>query len=178
MAKSRYRFIPGDLNPYFITATTVNWLPLFGNPHIAQVIFDSLLFLINAERITLISYVIMENHLHLVAAAGNLSKEIANFKSYTARTAIDYYLRHDMHSILRQLAYHKLDHKTDREYQFWQEGSHPERILDEAMFKQKVDYIHHNPVLRGYVDKPEHWRYSSARNYADLEGLLPVSIGL
>ena len=40
--------------------------------------------------------------------------------------------------------------------------------------KQKIEYIHHNPVERGYVDKAEHWRYSSARNYAGEEGLIEV----
>jgi hypothetical protein len=33
------------------------------------------------------------------------------------------------------------------------------------MLNQKTDYIHTNPVRRGYIDVPEHWRYSSARNY-------------
>lgn len=27
------------------------------------------------------------------------------------------------------------------------------------------DGIHYNPILLGYVDMPEHWWYSSARNY-------------
>ncbi len=33
------------------------------------------------------------------------------------------------------------------------------------MYAQKAEYIHYNPVRRGYVDQPEHWNYSSARNY-------------
>jgi hypothetical protein len=37
-----------------------------------------------------------------------------------------------------------------------------------------LDYIHQNPVKRGYVDQPEHWRYSSARNYAGQEALIEV----
>jgi len=32
------------------------------------------------------------------------------------------------------------------------------------MARQKLDYIHQNPVERGYIEQPEHWRYSSARN--------------
>lgn len=40
--------------------------------------------------------------------------------------------------------------------------------------RQKLDYIHRNPVEHGYVDLPEHWRYSSARNYAGLEGVIEV----
>ena len=38
-------------------------------------------------------------------------------------------------------------------------------ILNEKMLVEKIDYIHLNPVKRGYVEKPEHWLYSSARNY-------------
>jgi hypothetical protein len=34
------------------------------------------------------------------------------------------------------------------------------------MMLQKLEYMHVNPVKRGYVDDPLHWRYSSARNYA------------
>lgn len=37
-----------------------------------------------------------------------------------------------------------------------------------------MDYIHFNPVKRGYIDRPEHWRYSSARNYQEEEGLIDV----
>lgn len=42
------------------------------------------------------------------------------------------------------------------------------------MMKNKIDYIHNNPVKRGYVDEGKHWRYSSARDYKGLEGLLDV----
>ena len=44
------------------------------------------------------------------------------------------------------------------------------------MMQQKVDYIHMNPVRRGYVDLPEQLRYSSARTYADEPGLLAVCL--
>ena len=40
--------------------------------------------------------------------------------------------------------------------------------------RQKIEYIHNNPVKRGYVDKQEHWRYSSARNYLGMEGLIDI----
>ena len=32
----------------------------------------------------------------------------------------------------------------------------------------------YNPVKREYVDKPEHWRYSSGRDYIGLKGLVAV----
>lgn len=62
------------------------------------------------------------------------------------------------------------------EYQVWQEGSHPEEITTDEMMQQKVEYIHNNPVRRGYVEEPSHWRYSSARNYEGKDGLLSVEM--
>jgi putative transposase len=78
--------------------------------------------------------------------------------------------------ILSQLEFHKLKHKTKQDYQLWQEGFHPQAISAEETFIQKLDYIHNNPVRRGYVDEPSHWRYSSYRNYMELPSLLPVEL--
>ena len=49
--------------------------------------------------------------------------------------------------------------------QLWQEGSQPKMIETEAMLRQKLEYIHDNPVKRGYVSDPTHWRYSSAQGH-------------
>jgi len=66
--------------------------------------------------------------------------------------------------------------KGNRAYKFWQEGYHPVWLQNETMLRQKVEYIHQNPVKRGYVDESVHWRYSSARNYAGVDGLLDVCL--
>jgi hypothetical protein len=47
-------------------------------------------------------------------------------------------------------------------------------ILNEAVMREKLDYIHANPVKRGYVNLPEHWRYSSAANYAGLARFMDI----
>ena len=77
---------------------------------------------------------------------------------------------------MQHLAYHKRKDKAQSDYQIWQEGTHPEEMADERMFQQRLAYIHNNPVERGYVDLPEHWRYSSAWNYMGQEGLIPVEV--
>ncbi len=117
---------------------------------------------------------ILENHLHLVASSPELQKDIQNFKSYTARRIIDLLRDISSDTLLRQLKSEKLSHKTASEYQVWQEGSHPKQIRTSEMMTQKLEYIHYNPVKRGYVDDSVHWRYSSARNYAGEEGLIEV----
>ena len=110
MTRTRYKFLSKDHFPYFITATTVNWLPLFKNPVIAEIVIDSLRFMIFEGRLSLYAYVLMDNHLHLVASAENLSREIACIKSFTARQCIDYYKEKNNTTILKQLAFYKLRH--------------------------------------------------------------------
>ncbi len=43
-------------------------------------------------------------------------------------------------------------------------------IEGEAVLRQKLEYIHQNPVKWGYVEEAVHWRWSSARSYAGGEG--------
>ncbi len=173
MTRSRYQIYENQ-SPHFLTCTLVNWLPLFSSPAIVDILYASWRFLKAHERLTIYAYVIMENHLHLVAASPDLSKEMGDFKSFTARQIIDYLEDKQAQNVLQQMAQAKPAYKWDRDYQVWQEGSHPQLIQGEEMMRQKITYIHHNPVKRGYVDDPTHWRYSSARNYARLPGLLEV----
>ena len=155
MPRSRYRIYENQ-SVHFLTCTVVDWLPLFSSPAVVDILYASWRFLQVHARLTLYAYVIMENHLHLIASSPDLSKEIGDFKSFTARQIIDYLKDQQAGHVLQQLAQGKAAHKVDREYQVWQEGSHPQLIQDEAMMRQKIEYIHNNPVKRGYVDDPIH----------------------
>jgi hypothetical protein len=68
------------------------------------------------------------------------------------------------------------EHKRNSEYQFWTHENHAEYIYSNKFIEQKLDYIHNNPVRAGIVEKPEEYLYSSAKNYADEEGLLKTEI--
>ncbi len=172
MSRSRYKFTQPN-QPHFMTLTVLHWIPVFTRPETVQIVFDSLHHLID-EGLQIYTYVILENHLHLIAQSTHIDKDIARFKSFTSKQILAYLQERKAHTILDQLAFYKKAHKGDRTYQFWQEGVHPELIQGESMMQQKVEYIHQNPVKRGYVDLPEHWRYSSARDYAGKSGLLQV----
>jgi len=173
LARSRYKIFENQY-PYFVTGTVVQWLPAFSNPGVVQYVLDSWVFMQEHHRLNIYAFVIMENHLHMMVSSDDLSKELGNFKSYTARQIIDYYKKNGSRSILNAFSNGKQAFKKDREHQFWQEGSHPQQIRTRKMMTQKIDYIHYNPVRRGYVDDPSHWRYSSARNYLKGSGLITV----
>ncbi|MBI5049217.1 MAG: transposase [Deltaproteobacteria bacterium] len=147
---------------YFTTSSTVEWIPVFTcNDHF-EIIMRSLNFYRKEKRMKLYAYVIMENHLHLIVAAGQLSEVMKSFKSYTSRELIESMKMQNRTWMLNQFAYFKKRYKTESSYQIWQEGFHPQMISDEKMLLPKIEYIHANPVRRGYVERPEYWKYSSA----------------
>lgn len=172
MGRSRYKILEPD-QPHFVTLTVLHWIPVFTRPDTVEILLDSLRFLGN-DGLKIYAWVVLENHCHFLLQSKALDRDIARFKSWTARKLIQYLAEHNVRQILEQLAFYKKAHKTDRNYQLWQEGVHPELIQGEQMMRQKVEYIHLNPVKRGYVDQAVHWRYSSARNYEGLPGLLEV----
>ena len=59
--------------------------------------------------------------------------------------------------------------------QFWQQNNKPIEIWTDKVINQKIEYIHMNPVAAGFVDQPEDWLYSSARNFAGRKGKLCLS---
>ena len=53
----------------------------------------------------------------------------------------------------------------DRKYQVWQRNSLGVPLQSSAVFNQKPEYIHDNPVKAGLCKYPEDYKYSSARFY-------------
>ncbi len=173
MGRDRYRF-RGEAEPHFVTCTTVRWIRLFDIQSLASILLESWRFLQDGGRMTIFAYVVMGTHVHFIAQARRLSREVAAFKSYTARRIIQQLREENRQDILRTLEAFKAAHKTDRRYQVWQEGGHPIRIMGSAMMKQKVAYIHRNPVKAGLVPRARDWRLSSARNYEGMAGAIDV----
>ena len=94
------------------------------------------------------------------------------FKRITATALLEQIRTEGGAWLLNQLACFKAALKTASRHQVWQEGAHPQAIAGDEMMLQKIDYIHNNPVLRGLVLAPEHWRYSSAHEW--LSGAEPA----
>ena len=125
MGRSRYSITEAD-KPHFMTCTVVEWLPVFTRPDTVQILLDCWCYQREQTGLRLYGYVILENHLHFIAQASDLNKAVSSFKSYTARKIIDHLEVHHVERLLARLRFSKLAHRTDRDYQFWQEGVHAE----------------------------------------------------
>ena len=173
MGRTRYK-IYEPTHPHFVTCTILHWLPIFTRQESVDIILNSLKFLQKQDNLRLHAYVILENHLHIVLRSDDLRKSMESFKKFTAREILNLLRRENATTILDQLAFYKKAHRKEKSFQVWEEGYQPKLIQSEAMLKMKIDYIHYNPVKRGYVDKAIHWRYSSARNYEGGYGLIEI----
>jgi len=165
-----------DNCPHFLTCTIVGWLPIFAQQKYSNIAIESLDFLQKLNRLTIFGYVIMKDHLHLISSSKNLSKEISHFKSFTAQKILKLLKYDDNFITLNKMKNFKKKYRKDRQFQVWQEGSHPKAIFNFEIFVQKLNYIHYNPVRKGYVDNSEDWWYSSARNYVNKKSALDVTI--
>ena len=153
---------------FFVTLTVTEWVDVFTRSIYSDIIVKSLEYCQKFKGLNLYAYVIMSNHLHLLASAGNgnLNEIIKDFKSFTAKEILRCIESNERESRKDWLLHiFRFNAKYDSklfEYSFWQKGYYPKLVLNPEMLLQKVEYLHSNPVRAGYVLDPEHWYYSSA----------------
>lgn len=179
---SPYRVL-NQYERYFLTITIMDWIDVFTRKTHKDVLIESLKFYQEEKALIIYAYVIMSNHIHLIAQAGGeepLSNILRDFKKFTARTilkSIETSNKESRRKWMKQLfkSYGSI-RKSRTTYQFWQDGSHPIEVYSQRVIRQKLNYIHLNPVKAGIVAKPEHYLYSSATNYVLGHGLLDIEI--
>ncbi len=64
---------------------------------------------------------------------------------------------------------------NNKDWQFWQQHNKPLEIKNQKMFDKALNYIHLNPVVAGFVNKAEDWKYSSARDFYGMKRLIELS---
>lgn len=149
--------------PEFFTATNLEWKPLLKTDKYKHIVLDSLRFLVENKRIKLFAFVIMPNHIHLIWQMQPLihPKHVQrDFLKYTAQQMKYHMQQHDP-EMLRAF----FVGAADRRYQFWERNPLSIALWSHAVYRQKLDYIHFNPVRAGLCTCPEEYLYSSARFY-------------
>ncbi|MGH9606892.1 MAG: REP-associated tyrosine transposase [Terracidiphilus sp.] len=127
-------------------------MPCLGTPQ-AGGLFESALERIRKRyRFVVAGYVVMPEHVHLLVnepKLGLLARSVQALKLSVA--------------------------KRRRERPFWQARYYDFNVRNPEKTSEKLRYIHRNPVVRGLVEKPEDWQWSSFRHYATgLEGTVEI----
>jgi len=178
---TRYRF--GDSErPHFITFSVINWIDVFSREKYKEVLIESLQYCITSKGLIQHAWVIMSNHVHLIASAKQehqLVDIIRDLKKFTSRAIIAAINDNQQESrkgwliwMFKRAGERNSNNNT---YQFWQQDNHPIELSTNEMMDQRLSYLHENPVSAGYVWEPQHYKHSSAIDYyTDQPGLLPV----
>jgi len=71
---------------YFLTFQIVDWIDIFTRRIYKDIIIDSFNYSIEHKGLQLFAYVIMSNHIHLIANSinGTLSDNVRDFKKFTS----------------------------------------------------------------------------------------------
>lgn len=165
---------------HFITFATVQWVDVFSRYCYVETVINSLRYCITEKALKLHAWCIMSNHIHLIASAenGNLSDIIRDFKKFTSNTILTQIENNNEESrrgwMLWLFKQAGANNSNNTIYQFWQQDNQPILLNTPGFTLTKLNYLHNNPVKAGFVEKPEDYLLSSARDYNGSKGLLPV----
>lgn len=171
--------IRDESKPHFVTLTVVDWVDVFSRSIYKDIVLESFQFSQSNKGLIIYGYVIMSNHIHLIiqAANGNLSSLIRDVKAFLAKKIITT-IKTEPESrtdwMLKRFEFAAKSNIRNDKMQFWKYGNHPEEISSEKFFWIKLNYIHMNPVRAKLVGQASHYLYSSASNYVNDNGLIPI----
>ena len=174
---SEYRKANVEGATYFVTLTVVGWIDVFTREIYTQEIIKNLQFCQKNKGLEVFAYVIMSNHIHLVARRkeGLLSNVLRDFKSYTSKQILKLIEENPSESRKEWLLYmFKYFAKfKNQDYMFWQHNNHPIELVSANVTLQKINYIHENPVRAGIVSEAQNYIYSSANQFSPLKCIMP-----
>ena len=146
---------------HFVTFTVKNWYYVFDRHNRWEILLNSLKHCKENKGLKIYAYVFMLNHLHLIIQNDDLAGFIRDFKKFTSK---------EIKKNIIETETNILDlFQESGEFIFWKKTNMPEFIENERFFMQKKIYIEENPVKKRYVEKPEHWYYSSANKNQPLK---------
>jgi REP element-mobilizing transposase RayT len=167
---------------YFLTFQVTQWADVFSRKIYRDIIIESLKYCIENKGLRLHAYVIMTNHLHLIASSrqNNLSAIIRDFKRHTSKEIIAAVIREPESRrewLLKIFKESAGQHARNEVFQLWTHENHAIELYSAKFIKQKIDYIHENPVRAGIVEKEEDYTYSSAKEYfTGTKGLVSIDL--
>jgi REP element-mobilizing transposase RayT len=128
------------------------------------------------------AWCIMPSHVHLVFKSTIQKPEdlIRDFKTFTSKEMIKLIEENPRESrkewLLDSFRKAGAQNSNNTHNQFWQQNNNPIELWSAEVIDQKINYTHNNPVAAGFVEFDYEYLHSSARDYADITGLVKVVI--
>ena len=165
---------------YFVSFATVYWIDVFTRQTYFSILHEAIDHCRAKKGMEVFAFCFMPSHVHLVFRSGNdhPSGLLRDFKGFTAKKMIKAIQENRQESkkewLLWMMERAGKKNSNVSKRQFWQQHNKPIELWNNKVVKQKIDYIHNNPVEQGFVTDPVDWKYSSARNYGDDDSVLKI----
>jgi putative transposase len=162
---------------YFATASVVGHRKIFTDKVLAWIVLNSWRWLREHQRCLLFVFVVMPNHVHFVfqpIVPFDVHQVVASFTSFTAHQLLKTVEQRGDRDLLTYFAQQATDLK-DRKHRIWNDP-YVENVYSPAILIQKVEYIHNNPLNKGWdlvEERADYWA-SSACFYD--RGIEPVIV--
>jgi len=168
----KYKFHNSEA-AYFVSFAVVAWLDVFTRNEYKDILIDSLQYCQRKKGMEIYAWCIMTNHVHLIfrSVAGQKPELLlGDFKRHTSKAVVKAIINNSRESrkeiLLEQFLKEGKKSSNVTKYQFWRHDNRPIELWSNEVVFQKIDYIHNNPVVEGFVFKAEDYRYSSAIDYS------------
>jgi putative transposase len=183
---SKYK-VGEDAIPHFVTFSVVGWVDVFSRELYKELLVESLRHCQEHKGMALHAWtpiaIGVTNHVHLILSSNSnkLQDIVRDFKKYTSKQIIKLIQENNSESrkewMLNLFSYAGKNNNNNKEYQFWKQDYHPIELNSAEKIKQRLDYLHENPMRSGLVWEPWHYKYSSAIDYYTNEhGFLKVEL--
>jgi len=163
MPKNLKRFVgKGDL--HFITFSCYRRLALLRTARAKNVLVKALTEVTKKYGILLVGYVVMPEHVHLLIGESKLGMPSTVVHSLTLRVS----KRMRRAGRKKSLSQRTLPFREGEPVlpQFWQKRFYDFNVYSAAKRREKLEYMHRNPVTRGLVKDPNDWIWSSYASYS------------
>ncbi len=156
VTKNLQRFY-GDGDLHFVTFSCYRRLPHLGGPKARNTFVNKLRSVCDAHHFLLVGYVVMPEHVHLL---------ISETPDCTPSDAIQ---------ILKDQVAFDLNQNLAHLTPFWDRRFYDFNVYSVYKRREKLQYMHMNPIKRGLVRNPRFWPWSIFLNYEKgLPGLIPI----
>ena len=165
---------------YYISFATVYWMDIFVREEYFSLVIASLDYCRKNKGLEIYCWCIMPSHIHLIirAIGNNPEIVIGRFKEYSSKQlqkSVEENIQESRKEwMLWMMQRAGLKSSNVKDKQLWQHNNKPIELWSPDVIDQKVDYIHNNPVVAGFVTEPWHWKYSSAIDYSGGKGVLEI----
>ena len=165
---------------YSVSFAVINWIDLFVRNEYKEVMIESWKYCQANKGLEICAWCIMPSHVHMIIGSESnpLENIMRDMKSFTSRKLRETIEQNQQESrkewLMWMMERAGKSNPNNDDFQLWQQHNQPIELNTNEKMRERLEYVHNNPVKAGFVGRPEDWLWSSAGDYAGMKGLIEV----